>query len=78
MDQIAKTIAAYAKQLMGGAPEFGLPDDLPPIGITMSVEGPAMRVDGYVPTQLVQAMISAGMQVMMQMQGGGQGGGGGL
>jgi hypothetical protein len=79
VDQIAATGMTYAKAFMGGAPEFRLPEDLPPIGMTMGVDGTAFKGDAYVPTSLVQAIVSASMQVMMQMQGGGQPGGrGGL
>jgi hypothetical protein len=78
VDEIVTTGLGYARQF--GAPlNIQLPPDLPPIGAAASTEGTAFRVDGYVPSSLVQSLVAAGMQVMMQMQGGGgNGGGGGL
>jgi hypothetical protein len=78
LDQLVGTIANYAK--MFGAPvNLQLPAELPPIGGTIATEGSAIRADGYVPAQLVQSLIAAGMQAYMQMQGGQQPGGpGGL
>ena len=56
-----------------------LPADLPPIGSTMSAEGAAVRMDTFVPSRLVEGLVSAALQVMMQMQGAQQPGGpGGL
>ena len=52
-----------------------LPPNLPPIGVSMASEGSAVRVDGFLPTQLVQSIVAAGMQTFMQMQGEGGGGG---
>lgn len=56
-----------------------LPPNLPPLGATVASDGAALRVDGYVPAQTVQSLISAGMQLWLQgMQGGGAGQPGGL
>ena len=58
---------------------FQLPQDLPPIGISAGTEGTAARGDIYVPAQLMQSIIAAGIQSYMQMQGGqAPGGPGGL
>lgn len=51
-----------------------LPPNLPPIGASLASEGSAIRIDGFIPTQLVQSIVAAGMQTFMQMQGG-EGGG---
>lgn len=51
-----------------------LPPNLPPIGASVASEGSAIRIDGFIPTQLVQSIVAAGMQTFMQMQGG-EGGG---
>lgn len=50
-----------------------LPPDLPPVGVTMGTEGSAVRIDSHIPTTTVSALIAAGMQIFMQMQGGGGG-----
>jgi hypothetical protein len=78
LDQIVTTIANYAG-MMGMNVQMQLPPDLPPIGGTISTDGNAMRVDSYTPTELIKAVVAAGMQTFMQMQGGRQPGGpGGL
>ncbi len=77
LDVIVSTAVSYARQF-GFPMPVQLPPNLPPIGISAGTEGSAIRVDEHVPTQLVQSLIQAGMQVFLQMRGGGgQGGGGG-
>ena len=78
LDQIATTVANYAKAF--GAPiNFQVPADLPPVGATFASEGNALRADWHVPSQTLQSLVAAGMQVYLQMQGGQQPGGpGGL
>ena len=46
-----------------------------PLGFTMASEGTAIRFDGYVPTNLVQSVVAAGMKAFMDFQGGGGAGG---
>jgi len=76
LDQIVTAGASAAGQ-MGMPVQFPpLPNDLEPIGITVGADQGALQVDGFVSTRLLQTLISAGMQVMGQMQGGGGGGGG--
>lgn len=78
LDTIITTGLTYAQQF--GMPiQLQLPADLPPLGFTAGAEGSAVRFDSHIPAQLVQSLISAGMQAFMQMQGGQQPGGpGGL
>lgn len=72
IDNLVMTGVSYAKQF--GMPiQVQLPPNLPPIGTALSADGNAYRVDGYVPAQLVQSLVSAGMQAFMAMQGGGGG-----
>jgi len=66
LDVWASTGLNYAKQL-GTDMGVKLQDDLPPIGGTISTDGSNMRIDGYVPTELIQALTSAGLQVYMAM-----------
>ncbi len=76
LDEIVNTGLSYAKQF-GFPMPIQLPPDLPPIGAAVSTEGSALRFDVYVPTQLVQSLVAAGLQAYMGMRGG-PGGGGGL
>jgi hypothetical protein len=74
IDQIASSVANYAKAF--GMPiNFQVPQNLSPAGGTLSTEGPAVKVDGYMPAQTMQSVIAAVMQTYMQMQGGQQPGG---
>jgi hypothetical protein len=83
LDLWATTGFGYAK-MFGVDMGVTLPENLPPMGTTLSTEGSAVRCDTYVPSQLIQALTSAGMQVYMKTQnpppnqGGGAPGGGGL
>jgi len=79
LDQIAVTLASYAKAF--GMPiNFQVPPDLSPIGMTLASEGgSAVKGEAFIPAQTLQSLIAAGMQTYMQMQGGQQPGGpGGL
>lgn len=81
LDLWAGTGLSYAKQF-GMDMGVTLPDNLPPIGAAVSTDGSAVRVDSYIPAQLVDALTQAGIQVFTKMQapaanGGGNGGGGG-
>jgi hypothetical protein len=78
VDVLVATGVSYAKQF-GMPVNLPLPPNLPPIGVTASTAENATRIDGFIPSQLVQSMIAAGMQMFMAVQGGGQPGGpGGL
>ena len=48
-----------------------LPANLPPIGTAVTSEGASLKVDTFVPTKLLQALVTAGMQAQQQMNGGG-------
>jgi hypothetical protein len=74
LDMWAETGLNYAKQF---SMDMGvtIPEDLPPIGATVSTDGPALRVDAYTPSKLLEALTSAGIQgYMAAHQGQGQGG----
>jgi len=74
-----KAIAAgmqAAAVFTGGAMKIQLPPNLPPIGVTVSTEGSAVRIDSHTPTQLIQSVVQAVMQAGMRRGGGGGGGGG--
>ncbi len=73
LDEVLTTVGAYAKQY--GMPfNFQLRPNLPPIGMAASTDGSAIRVDSYVPLDLIQSVVAAAMQIEMQMRGGGGGG----
>ena len=69
LDNIIMAGVKYA-QGFGMPVKMQLPPNLPPIGIAVASEGTALRMDGFLPTQLVQSVVAAGMQTWMQMQGG--------
>jgi hypothetical protein len=78
VDTIATTVLDFmaTRGMPGGVK---LPPNLPPLGAAIATEGTAVRIDGYIPAQTVQALIAAGMQMWLQnMQGGGAGQPGGL
>ena len=78
IDNFATSVANYAKAF-GMPVNLQIPQNLSPLGGTLSTEGSSLRLDGYAPTQTLQSVISAVMQSYMQMQGGQQPGGpGGL
>jgi hypothetical protein len=70
LDNIVTSAVKYA-QGFGMQVKMSLPADLPPIGVSAATDGPSVRIDGFVPTDLVQNLVSAGMQTFMEMQGGG-------
>jgi hypothetical protein len=74
LDEWASTGLNVAKQL---SVDMGvkIPDDLPPVGCTLSTDGTAIRLDTYCPTQLVQALTAAGIQMFMAQNRAGPGGG---
>ncbi|HSU68679.1 MAG TPA: hypothetical protein VLJ39_17490 [Tepidisphaeraceae bacterium] len=76
IDNIATAAVKAAKQ-QGLAVQFKLPPNLPPIGVSMGTDGSTARVEGIIPSQLIQSITAAVMQAMMQ-QNGGPGGAGGI
>ena len=75
VDNLITTGLKYAGAMGMNLP-INLPPNQPPVGVSMGTEGTAVRVDTFVPTQLVKSITAAVIQFQMQMQGGGQGGGG--
>jgi hypothetical protein len=71
LDLWATTGFGYAK-MFGIDMGVTLPDNLPPIGTTLSTDGLAVRADTFMPSQLLQALTAAGMQVYMKTQNVGQ------
>jgi len=71
LDNIATTAVAVAKQ-QGLPVQFKLPPNLPPIGVSLANEGSTARIDGFIPTRLVESMTAAVIQAMNN-QGGAKG-----
>ena len=61
LDIWANTGLNYAKMFSMDA-GVRIPDDLPPVGLTLSTDESSIRCDTFVPAQLLQALTSAGMQ----------------
>jgi hypothetical protein len=74
LDEWATTGLNVAKQF---SMDMGvkIPEDLPPVGATISSDGTAVRLDSYIPTQLVQALTAAGIQMFMAQAHAAPGGG---
>jgi hypothetical protein len=75
VDEIINTVSNYAK-MMGIPIPVNMKPNLPPLGVTVGTEGPALRVDSYVPSDLVEAIVTTTIQ--LRMMGGGRGKPGGL
>ena len=75
--QFLTTGLNYAK-VMGLNVPVQVPDNLPPLGVSVGSEpdAAAMRVDGFMPTSLMQSLIQAGFQIYLNVPHGGGGGGG--
>lgn len=72
LDEFIRTGANYARQF--GLPvNLQLPDNLPPIGVGVDANGNVLKIETHVPTELLQSIVAAFIQMQMQ-----QGGGGGL
>jgi hypothetical protein len=67
LGNILGTGVRYAKGL--GLPvQVKMPANLPPIGATVSSEQSAVRVDSFIPLDLVKGLVATGMEAMKDMQ----------
>ncbi len=73
VDNLITTGLKYAAAMGRNLP-INIPPNQPPIGVSAGTEGTAIRIDTFVPTQLVKSITAAVIQFQMQMQGGGGGG----
>jgi hypothetical protein len=73
VDKAIKAGMAVANQQMGGNLNMQLPPNLPPIGMSVAAEGSAIRMDMHVPTQLIQGIYMAILQMQMRQPAGGDG-----
>lgn len=79
LDQVVSSAVKYAAGL-GFPLKLRIPPNLPPIGVAAATDGPAVRVDSFIPSQLVESLVAAGIEAYTNIQGGpgGAGGPGGL
>ncbi len=63
-----------ANMQLGQNIQLQLPPNLPPLGFTYATKGTAVRIDGHLPSQTIQAITAASMQAMMQARPRGGGG----
>jgi len=66
IDNIATTVLDFMGQ-MGFKIPLKLPE-MSPIGVSMSTEGPVLRIDTAVSSDMIEKLVSAGMQAAMMMQ----------
>jgi hypothetical protein len=66
LDNIATTVLDFMGQ-MGFKIPLRLPE-MSPIGVSMSTEGPVLRIDTAISADMIEKMVSAGMQAAMMMQ----------
>ncbi len=77
LGQFVTTALSYA-HAMGLNLPVQIPANLPPIGVSFGsdADASALRMDGFLPTSLMQSMVQAGFQIYLQTPHGGGGGGG--
>ncbi len=74
VDNIITTALQYMAQF-GFPIQAKLEPDLPPIGMTLSTEGAALRADVFISNKLIENLVAFGLQIKMQMEKGAKPGG---
>ncbi len=74
VDNVLTTGLKYASTMGMNLP-INIAPNQPPVGMSIGTEGTAVRVDTFIPTQLVKSITAAVIQFKIQMEGGAQGGG---
>ncbi len=72
LDQIAASASKMAANF-GFPIKLTLPDNLPPIGFAAGTNGPSIRFETFVPSDLIQNLISSALKVKQDMQAGNAG-----
>lgn len=70
LDNIATSASKLAENF-GFPIKLNLPENLPPIGFSVGTDGPSVRFDSFIPADLIQNMVSAGLKAEQGLQGGG-------
>jgi hypothetical protein len=68
LDVLANTVVDYMSKFGLPIPPLQLKPNLPPVGFTAGTEGSAFRGDCFVPTDLLESLVAAGMQMQMKMR----------
>jgi hypothetical protein len=71
VDKVVAAGVQLANMEMGGNLQVNLKPNLPPIGIALSADGSVLRLDAVVPAELVDSLVSAFLQIKLQVMGGG-------
>jgi hypothetical protein len=71
LEAVVNTGLQAAQQFGVVPPNLKVKPNLPPIGMAVSSETSAVRVDSFVPNALIQALMSAGLEAQKQFEGGG-------
>jgi hypothetical protein len=72
LDQIATSATKLAANF-GFPIKLNLPENLPPIGVSAAANGPSIRFEAFIPSDLVQNLISAALKARQDMQAGNNG-----
>jgi hypothetical protein len=72
LDQIATSATKMAANF-GFPIKLTLPDNLPPIGFAAATNGPSIRFETFIPSDLIQNLISAALKAKQDMQAGNNG-----
>ncbi len=68
VDKLVVNGSKMMAQFGVGPPKIDLPPNLPPIGMTVGTEGSAIRIDGYLPYQLIESITAAFLQAQQNPQ----------
>jgi hypothetical protein len=69
LDNIIGTGLDVARNFGAPVGNIKLPENLPPIGLTIGTEGSAVRADSHIPLDLVEKVSSVVMQIVFMQQG---------
>ena len=68
IDRIATAVMDLAKRMGGQPPAIKFPQDMAPMGASLSSEGSAIRIDFSMPNSMIDGLVGAGMQAYMAQQ----------
>jgi hypothetical protein len=68
IDRIATAVMDLAKRMGGQPPAIKFPQDMAPLGASLSSEGSAIRIDFSMPNSMIDGLVGAGMQAYMAQQ----------
>jgi hypothetical protein len=68
IDRIATAVMDLAKRMGGQPPAIKFPQDMAPLGASLSSDGSAIRIDFSMPNSMIDGLVGAGMQAYMAQQ----------